>query len=157
MVQEKKGKLPSSAEELNDYVHIATPSVWMILLAVGIFAAGMIFWSFTAALRTTVSAVAVSRNGKIAVSFPAEAGGSVKAGNKVLIGDQEYVLQSVQDEPVRAADYLTKYEYLLIHADADTSVCVGTVSGTLEEGSYNASIVTEENRPIEFLFRRGAQ
>ena len=158
MNDEKKGKVPASAEELNDYVHVASPSIWMILAAVGILTAGLVLWSFTATLRTIVNAVALSyEETGTAIVFSAESGEDVKTGNKVIIADQEYVIQSLQDQTVSAADILTRYEYNLIHADADTQVYIGTLSGTLEEGSYNAEIVTEESRPIDFLFRRGAE
>ena len=32
-------------EELNDYIRVTTPSVWMVLLAAFILVAGMLVWS----------------------------------------------------------------------------------------------------------------
>ena len=38
----------SSPEQLNDYLHVTTPTVWVILLAVIILLAGIMVWgSFT--------------------------------------------------------------------------------------------------------------
>ena len=57
--QNNEKKIPESAEELNDYIHITTPSVWLILLAVGTFVAGLVIWSLTANLVTAVPAAAI--------------------------------------------------------------------------------------------------
>lgn len=34
----------SSPEQLNDYIKVATPGMWLILLAIVIFLVGMIVW-----------------------------------------------------------------------------------------------------------------
>ena len=35
----------NSPEELSDYIRVATPSVWLVLLATAILLAGMLAWS----------------------------------------------------------------------------------------------------------------
>ena len=35
----------NSPEELEDYIRVATPSVWLVLLATAILLAGMLAWS----------------------------------------------------------------------------------------------------------------
>ena len=35
----------SSPEELNDYIRVVTPSVWMVLIAAAVLLAGLIIWS----------------------------------------------------------------------------------------------------------------
>ncbi len=35
----------SSPEELNDYIKVTTPSVWMVLAAIIILLAGLVVWS----------------------------------------------------------------------------------------------------------------
>ena len=35
----------SSPEQLNDYIRVTTPSVWLILLALIVLLAGMLVWS----------------------------------------------------------------------------------------------------------------
>ena len=35
----------SSPEQLNDYIRVTTPSVWLVLLAVILLLAGMLAWS----------------------------------------------------------------------------------------------------------------
>ncbi len=42
--REKSLERVSSPEQLNDYIRVTTPSVWVVLLATLILLFGMIFW-----------------------------------------------------------------------------------------------------------------
>lgn len=43
--REKSMKKVTSPEELNDYIHVTSPSVWIVLTAIVVLLAGMIVWS----------------------------------------------------------------------------------------------------------------
>ena len=43
--REKSLKRVSSPEQLNDYIHVTSPSVWIILIAIVLLLAGMLAWS----------------------------------------------------------------------------------------------------------------
>lgn len=43
--REKSIKKVTSPEELNDYIHVTSPSVWIVLAAIVLLLAGMIVWS----------------------------------------------------------------------------------------------------------------
>jgi len=45
LFREKSIKRVSSPEELNDYIRVTTPSVWLVMLALVILLAGMLAWS----------------------------------------------------------------------------------------------------------------
>ena len=153
MSQKNNKKIPESAEELNDYIRVTTPSVWIILLAVGTFVVGLIVWSFTADLVTSVQAAAVSDETGVHVFVNADNVADIKAGNKVLINDKEYSVMSVSDGEVPASSVLNEYERSLISAKADDPVCTCMIGESLPEGDYNARIVTGSDKPISFLFR----
>ena len=44
--REKSMDRISSPEELNDYIRVTTPSVWVVLLALVILLIGILAWSF---------------------------------------------------------------------------------------------------------------
>ena len=44
LFREKSMKRVSSPEELNDYIRVTTPSVWVVLLALTLLLAGMLVW-----------------------------------------------------------------------------------------------------------------
>ena len=43
--REKSMERVSSPEQLNDYIRVTTPSVWLVLLALVILLAGILAWS----------------------------------------------------------------------------------------------------------------
>ena len=43
----------SSPEQLNDYIRVTTPSVWLVLLAVIILLVGMLTWSIFGTVEAT--------------------------------------------------------------------------------------------------------
>lgn len=43
--REKSMERVSSPEELNDYIRVTNPSVWIVLLALVLLLAGMLVWS----------------------------------------------------------------------------------------------------------------
>ncbi|MDO4404347.1 MAG: hypothetical protein Q4C09_04845 [Atopobiaceae bacterium] len=45
LYRKKSLEQDSTPEELNDYIRVTTPSVWMALLAVTILVVGMLVWS----------------------------------------------------------------------------------------------------------------
>ncbi len=43
--REKSMERVSSPEELNDYIRVTTPSVWIVLIALAVLLVGMLGWS----------------------------------------------------------------------------------------------------------------
>ena len=53
----------SSPEQLNDYVKVSSPGIWIILAAVIVLLIGACVWGIWGRLETTVPAVVISKNG----------------------------------------------------------------------------------------------
>lgn len=47
LFREKNIQKVSSPEELNDYMRVTSPSVWVILISVIIILSGFVFWGIT--------------------------------------------------------------------------------------------------------------
>ncbi len=45
----------SSPEQLNDYIKVTTPSVWLVLIAVILLLAGMLAWSIFGTVEATAA------------------------------------------------------------------------------------------------------
>lgn len=50
--REKSVERVSSPEELNDYIRVTTPSVWIVLIALVILLIGMLSWSIFGRVET---------------------------------------------------------------------------------------------------------
>ena len=51
LFREKNLKRVSSPEELNDYLKVTTPRVWIVLIAVILLLAGALIWGFTGSVE----------------------------------------------------------------------------------------------------------
>lgn len=54
----------SSPEQLNDYIKVSHPGVWLILAAVALLLIGLVVWGVFGELTTVRDAVAVVENGR---------------------------------------------------------------------------------------------
>ena len=55
LFREKSMEKISSPEQLNDYIRVTTPSVWLVLLALVILLAGILAWSALGTVTVNLS------------------------------------------------------------------------------------------------------
>ena len=127
----------SSPEQLQDYMRVTSPGIWMVLAAVIALLAGLIVSSALATLESSVTGTAVVETaGSVAtIALPQGQEELVKPGMAVRVGEQDAHVTLVY----RAADGA--------RAQAELD---GEGAG-LPEGTYEARIITETVRPISFL------
>ena len=53
--REKSIERVSSPEQLNDYIKVTTPSIWVILLAVAVLLIGLLVWSIFGEIRVNTA------------------------------------------------------------------------------------------------------
>ena len=122
-----------SPDQLNDYLRVANPGVWLLLVAAVVLLVGAIVWGTTAKLETGISASAVCENGIVTCYVQADDITKIGAGMTVRIGDREGTVSSVGA------------------MDLSTALCPVAVSINVPDGSYVASIITESVSPMSFL------
>ncbi|MBQ8490088.1 MAG: hypothetical protein IJ535_09950 [Pseudobutyrivibrio sp.] len=124
----------SSPEQLTDYLKVTNPSIWLVLFIVLLILVGFIAWASVGKLTTTVDGSAIIAEGEasIVVTRDENNASNIEAGTKVEIAGQEYVISSVDTDA---------FGRTVAHARIP-----------LADGKYDASIVVEEIKPIQFLF-----
>lgn len=123
----------SSPEQLTDYLRVTNPGIWAILAAIIFLLGGLIAWAAVGTLETTTDARAVvSENTAQIISAD---GSAFAAGMPFYIAEEEYRIASAETD------------------EFGRSVAYAEVS--LPNGTYDAEVVVETVRPIEFLFRSG--
>ena len=121
----------SSPEDLTGYLRVTSPGMWIVLAAVIALLVGVFAWSAVGTLETTVNATAIVRSHTAQIVAAGQGEDALRSGMPLRIASQEYVIASVDyDEYGRATAY------------AEVS---------LPDGSYDATVVVEQTRPIEFL------
>ena len=141
----------SSPEQLNDYLRVANPGVWMILAALLVLLAGVCVWGVFGHMDTKMS-VCVASEGQGAVCYVHEDEiTQVSAGMPLVIGDAEYALGALPGAPMQVDDSLDAY---ILHVggfvEGDWAYAI-PVEGAAPEGIYGAEIILESVSPISFI------
>ncbi len=142
----------SSPEQMNDYIRVTSPGVWLILAAVIAILAGLLIWSVLGRLETTVPAAAVAGPDGAAVCYIDEGDlSSVHAGQTVHIAGIDYALSEVAAKPVVVDESFDAYALHVGGLEAGQWVYPAELDGTLDEGIYEAKVVVDSVSPISFL------
>ena len=121
----------SSPEQLQDYMRVTSPGIWMVLSVVIVLLAGLIACSALGRIDTVEPARAVAQAGKVTVSLESDSKAVLKEGMALRIAGEEVPLEYV---------YQTK-----------TGEKMATATVSVPDGNYDVQVVTESISPITFL------
>lgn len=150
--RQKSMERVSSPEQLNDYIKVTNPGLWIILAAVVILLVGFIVWGTAGTLETKLTVAAVSDSGKVTCYVKEADFDSISAADAVRIGGSEYAVSYICDLPIAVDDSFTAYALRLGDLTAGEWVYQVTVSADLPDGAYEAAIITDRVSPVSFLF-----
>ena len=141
----------SSPEQLQDYVKVANPGLWMVISAIVILLVGVIAWGLIGKIDTTVSTAIVTDCGKTVIYIGESDVEKLAIGMTVRSEGKEYKITDIAKEPIKVDESLTDYA---IHASGLTVgewVYVVSIDGKHPEGIQKADIVIESISPISFV------
>lgn len=152
----------SSPEQLNDYIKVSNPSIWLVLAALFMLLAAVVVWSFAGNLPTTVSAQGVVSDGDVLCYISIKDADAVNVGQKVSIrksDDSELngQVSGVGAIPMSAAEIASglKSDYLaqeLVPGEYAVRITIAPDQSDLADGTLlDVSIVTDSIRPVDFL------
>lgn len=141
----------SSPEQLNEYIKVANPSIWVLLATIVILLAGVVAWSCIGHLETTLPTAVVCTGGEAVAHVKEADAQKLQVGMIVRAGSEEFTVARIADEPVPAEEAMSEYA---LHASGLTPgewVYAVTISGGVADGVHKAEIVTESISPISFI------
>ena len=124
----------NSPENLNDYIRVTNPGVWLILAAVIALLIGACVWGFFGHIDTTIDASAVFKNNEACCVVSEDNISSVKKGAVVYVGGKEGRVTEIGE-----------------YSEEKGGVCV-YIEANVKDGGYTAKIVTESIKPASFIF-----
>jgi len=152
----------SSPEQLNDYIKVSNPSIWLVLAALFILLSAVLVWGFTCRLPTTVGVEGVVSDGNVLCYVGVEDTKKISIGQKASLinsDDLQFIgkITSIGDIPMSAAGIASELnnDYLaheLVQGEFGVKLIIvldksGLANGTL----LDISIVTDSVRPVDFL------
>lgn len=143
----------SSPEQLNDYIRVANPNVWMILVAIMILLLGVCVWGVFGKLDTVVTTGAVTENGCTICYVKESSISSIEIGMPVIINNEEYSITEIAAQPVQTDESFSDY---LLHtgsfSDGEWVYGLTLDSACGQDGAvYKAEIITESVAPMSFV------
>ena len=141
----------TSPEQLNDYIKVSNPGVWMVLVAIIVILIGVFVWGIYGRLDTKLTVATQITDGN-AVCYVKKADiASVKVGQTIQIGSNRYTVDSVSAVPTAVTDEFG--EYALHVGTLSTGEWVYEVSfnAQMADGTYAAEIVIDSVAPISFV------
>ncbi len=141
----------SSPEQLNEYIRVSTPSVWLLLAAVVILLAGVCIWGVAGQLETVLPAVALSQEGTVTAYVREAEIGKIREGMPVTAGGSEGVVADIALQPVQVDESFTGYMRHVGGLQEGEWVYAVTLDVQCAEGVHTAKIVTESIAPMSFV------
>ena len=151
LFREKSMERISSPEQLNAYIRVATPSVWMVLSAVIVLLVGVCVWGMFGHLDTTLTVAAVC-DGEMVTAYVREADAAkVAAQAQVLVGQAQGRVTSVAQEPVRVDESFGEYMRHVGALQLGEWVYAVTLDVACAQGVFPAKVVIESVSPLSFV------
>ncbi len=142
----------TSPEDVNKYMKVANPAIWVIVAAIVILLAGIIVWSCVGRVQSTASGVCVCDGESSYVCVSESTLSEIKIGMNAKVNNKEYKITGITGQPVLAQQSLPAYAIYLGGFSTTDFVYILTINGNLEEGTYPATIVKEDIRLIDYLW-----
>jgi len=142
----------SSPEGLDQYIKTTTPSLWIMLAAIIVFLAGVLFWAVTGRIDSSTN-LGFEVKDNVAVTYLSEDYiDKVKEDTAIEINGERYTIGKISG-PVSQSDESSKF---LLHAiDLDVNEDVWyyeiTCDTNCEDGEYLGKIVFESISPIGLI------
>jgi hypothetical protein len=155
----------SSPDQLDEYIKVSSPSIWLVLTALLVLFTSVVVWGFTGTLpKTLIVNGIMDGNAKVVLFVDANAlekditgckAQVVAAGNATFDG----IVSDVSLNPYSALEIAAEYEsdwvtQKLVTGEYSYAVTVAlSGSPAYTEGMIaSVTIITEEIRPISYLF-----
>ena len=147
-----------SPDDLDKYIKVTNPSVWVVLAACAALLAGLLAWGFFGSVSTSVTTTALNTGQEVLCFLDADVVAQVKEGDPANIGGTPMRVAKVNNTPlsrseaweVVESDYLVAA--LLTEGDWGYAVFFEGDASNLDTGiPLTCTITTEQIVPISLI------
>lgn len=144
----------SSPEQLNDYIKVSNPSVWVVLGAVIILLISICVWGVFGNLETIITKNGIAKDGNVLCYFEEMNVENIKEGMLVKVGDIEGTVIFVDKIPMSIeALELELDEYTAYALSLNTwNYKVIIKADGIKDGICQVEIAFDSVKPMSFIF-----
>ena len=141
----------SSPEQLNHYIRVSTPGIWMLLAAIVVLLAGVCVWGVFGHLDTTLPVAVLAEGGTVRAYVKEADMPGVVPGAPVMVDGVQGCVVSLAAEPVRVDGTFTDYMCHVGGLQEGEWVYAVTLDVRCGEGVYAGEIVIDSVSPMSFV------
>ncbi len=142
----------TSPEQINDYIRVSNPSVWMILAAVIVLLAGVCVWGMFGRLDTSVETGGICADGHLTVYVAEKDFAKISKETILSVDGAEYAITGIADAPIQLDSSTDSYLIHLIGlSEGDWVYALSVDIPGIRDGVYTVSVITERVRPLDFV------
>ena len=148
-----------SPDDLDKYVRVTNPSVWVVLVACIALIAGLLAWGIFGSVTTSVSATGTVISGEAKCFLMADDASRVAVGDDANFGGENMKVSGVTRVPISAGESkdILKSDYLVSALVKGDWVYVVSFEGDLsnldQEIPLPVHITTERMAPISLILK----
>lgn len=120
----------NSPGQLNRYIRVAEPGMWIVLAAVLVLLLGVVIWGIFGTVESIVPAIVTAEHGSVVCRVDETDAQQVQPGMEVRIGKTSGSIVS----GIEAGSFAAEFD-------------------SLEDGTYEAGVIVEEIAPISFVIQ----
>ena len=143
----------SSPEQLDGYLKVTTPSVWLILIGIILILVGCIAWATFGEIKSYTNVGCVVTSGDATCFVKEEESTKIEVGMTIEIPSEnnEFNIISKENSGLNIPD---QYDYLQHLIGISSTDYVFALSGksNIKDGYYAGRVVTEKISPLKFIF-----
>ena len=151
LFREKSLTRLSSPEQLNAYIRVSTPSVWLLLAAIVVLLFGVCVWGVLGHMDTMLPVVAAAGEGGVTAYVREADVEKVSAGARVCVDGAEGSVLLVSAQPVRVDASFSEYMRHVGGLQAGEWVYAVALDVACADGVHGAQIVVDSVSPMSFV------
>ncbi len=154
LFRKKSQEYIDSPEKLDNYLHVTSPGVWALLLAVIVLLIGSCVWGMTGRLETHITVAVIAEDGKCSAYVPESAIDAVVKFRDITVEDEKLTLEPDALEPIAVTDSTNIYVRLagnLNVGDIVYQIPIAEEMEDLDDGIYSGTVTTETISPAALL------
>jgi len=140
-----------SPEQLNEYIRVARPGVWLLLSAIILLLVGVLIWGVFGTVESRIETGVFASRG-LAVCFVSEENAEkIAVGMQVQLADTTATVRSVSSRLVSASEIDPYLLHLSGLTANDFCRLIEIDAANLYDGIYPATITVERIHPVSFV------
>ena len=141
----------ASPEQLNDYIHVTSPAIWMALVGIILILAGGLVWAVFGNIYTTVEGAGTASNGNLTLYIKVTDREKVKEGMTITVSGEMTAVREISEEPMKVPYEVSEYVLETTELNPGDWAYEIQADTDLKDGVYSASITVESVHPIKFV------